>query len=261
MIGRAQERVLAVSPFVTSYGAKLLVRECRAGEVLLLTAPSGQALLTGGLEVAALRHVLARAGGAKIRGLRGLHAKVYVADGRQALVTSANLTEPGLRSNYEYGVLISDAAVVSGIERDLNAYWHLGFAVTNEILDAVEGQVQAVWESMSRGRGGEARMRAAARRVDDERIRARIRDSSVNAILSETVLGLLRLRGPLSTQDLHPLVQELHPEICDGSVDRVIDGQRFGKLWKHMVRNAQQWLKARGDIVLEAGRWRAATTR
>lgn len=59
----------------------------------------------------------------------------------------------------------------------------------------------------------------------------------------------------MSTAELHPLVQALHPDLCDDGVDRVIDGVHFGKRWKHMVRNAQQHLKSQGRIRLEDGRW------
>jgi hypothetical protein len=51
------------------------------------------------------------------------------------------------------------------------------------------------------------------------------------------------------------MVQALHPDLCDDLVDRVIDGQHFGKKWKHAVRTAQQHLKRQGQIELHEGRW------
>jgi hypothetical protein len=38
----------------------------------------------------------------------------------------------------------------------------------------------------------------------------------------------------------------------------VIDGQRFGKRWKHDVRNAQQYLKRQGIIVFDGRKWQLA---
>jgi hypothetical protein len=46
------------------------------------------------------------------------------------------------------------------------------------------------------------------------------------------------------------------PDLCDDSVDRVIDGVHFGKKWKHYVRNAQQYLKRSGEIEFDGSRWR-----
>ena len=46
-------------------------------------------------------------------------------------------------------------------------------------------------------------------------------------------------------------VAAIHPDLCDDSVDRVINGIHFGKKWKHAVRTAQQSLKNKGTIVLE----------
>jgi phosphatidylserine/phosphatidylglycerophosphate/cardiolipin synthase-like enzyme len=62
-------------------------------------------------DIAALR-VLMDAG-ADVRGLRGLHAKVFVFDDQLAVVTSANLTETGLRRNAEFGCISEDAAFVA----------------------------------------------------------------------------------------------------------------------------------------------------
>jgi hypothetical protein len=36
------------------------------------------------------------------------------------------------------------------------------------------------------------------------------------------------------------------PDLCDDSVELVIHCERFGKAWKHHVRNAQQNLKRGG---------------
>jgi hypothetical protein len=62
----------------------------------------------------------------------------------------------------------------------------------------------------------------------------------------------------MTTEDIHPLIKAIHPDLCDDSVDRVIDGKRFGKKWKHAVRTAQQQLKKRGVVRYDDGLWRFA---
>ncbi|HPC89766.1 MAG TPA: phospholipase D-like domain-containing protein [Methanothrix sp.] len=44
-----------------------------------------------------------------------LHAKIYMADRRQAIITSANLTKGGTEGNYESGLLVSDPAIIKDI--------------------------------------------------------------------------------------------------------------------------------------------------
>lgn len=44
-----------------------------------------------------------------------LHAKIYMADRRAAIITSANLTRGGTQGNYESGLLVSDPAILREI--------------------------------------------------------------------------------------------------------------------------------------------------
>ena len=80
---------------------------------------------------------------------------------------------------------------------------------------------------------------------------------SVNSIFARTILSILK-QGPLSTREMQPIVQGIHPDICDDSIDRVINGVHFGKRWKHWVRRAQQHLRTQGRIEYADGQWRLA---
>jgi phosphatidylserine/phosphatidylglycerophosphate/cardiolipin synthase-like enzyme len=44
-----------------------------------------------------------------------LHAKIYMADRREAIITSANLTKGGTQSNYECGIWVNDPIVLKDI--------------------------------------------------------------------------------------------------------------------------------------------------
>ena len=44
-----------------------------------------------------------------------LHAKIYMADRREAIITSANLTKGGTESNYEGGIWVNDPIVLRDI--------------------------------------------------------------------------------------------------------------------------------------------------
>jgi hypothetical protein len=60
---------------------------------------------------------------------------------------------------------------------------------------------------------------------------------------------------------MHPLVQRMHPDICDDEIDRVIDGVNFGKKWKHHVRTAQQALKRARKIDFDGQKWNLTARR
>ena len=66
---------------------------------------------------------------------------------------------------------------------------------------------------------------------------------------------LLKRYGPLPTEQMHPKIEVIHPDLCDNNIDRVIDGKHFGKKWKHAIRTAQQHLKKTGEIELVNRRW------
>lgn len=44
-----------------------------------------------------------------------LHAKIYLADRREAIITSANLTKGGIENNYEGGIWVSDPTVLADV--------------------------------------------------------------------------------------------------------------------------------------------------
>lgn len=98
-------------------------------------------------------------------------------------------------------------------------------------------------------------MRRKEENLQTKILRNRIKGRTINAIFAETINYLLESRGPLSTPELHRFIQDIHPDICDDSIDRIIDGQHFGKKWKHLVRSAQQYLKRNNIIYLEADKW------
>ena len=95
------------------------------------------------------------------------------------------------------------------------------------------------------------------RTADYQFLRAQVGTRSAHSLFSEAILYALAA-SPLSTVELHPKVQKLLPDLCDDSVELVINGHQFGKHWKHAVRNAQQSLKRSGQIVFGGKRWSLA---
>jgi hypothetical protein len=265
LFGGAKHDLLVTSPFVSRDGTDFLFRQMADSvrsniRFRLITNLSPQNVCQGSTDPEALRALAAQIRLSSVTHLPRLHAKVYIADTRRAIITSGNLTAGGLGRNYEYGVLTTDPRTVARVREDIEALELLGARVNSQELLAYCEVAQRVKEAF---RGQMSSVQKRARRqferdfqiAEDELIRLRLRGSSPTKIFEETILYLLKGQGPLSTRELHPQIQALHPDLCDDSVDRVIDGQHFGKRWKHMVRTAQSHLKERGLIEMVENRW------
>lgn len=204
------------------------------------------------LDLEALSVLSAASANSQVITLSRLHAKVFIADTDMAIVTSANLTSSGLGSNYEYGVGIRNRVLVGKIRSDLEDYARLGSAVGTETLssllvtaDELLRQGRKVRQSSSSAlrKAFNARLRAA----NDQFIATQVGERSANDLFSEAIRVVLQEK-PRSTSELQPEIQRLLPDLCDDSRELIINGERYGKAWKHRVRNAQQHLKRRREI-------------
>ena len=60
---------------------------------------------------------------AQVRGVKNLHAKLYVFGSTRTIITSANLTDAGLNRNFELGTVSEDAALVRACQRYFDDLW------------------------------------------------------------------------------------------------------------------------------------------
>jgi hypothetical protein len=192
--------------------------------------------------------------------LHRLHAKIYVADLSHAIITSANLTGGGLNLNYEYGTSIRDSDIVNVVKRDVLAYSGLGARLNAERLSTycdIADQLREFYrqQQATTSRNVANEFTNAVRRAEDQLVRSSLEGGAMHTVFARTVLYLLGQHGAQTTVQLHRMVEAIHPELCDNTIDRVIDGKRFGKKWKHAVRTAQQQLKQRGLVRYTGTTW------
>jgi phosphatidylserine/phosphatidylglycerophosphate/cardiolipin synthase-like enzyme len=133
VVRAASDRVLLVS--FAAYGVAEVVRELtlasargvRVDLVLERSVEQGGVLREGpGDEtfapLAGRAHVWHwPAAHRRSRGRAALHAKVVVADGEVALLSSANLTDRGLSDNIEVGLLVRDPEIAGQLDRHFRA--------------------------------------------------------------------------------------------------------------------------------------------
>lgn len=261
----AQEDLLVASPYLGHEPLEKIVdivvgKRPNKVHVEVLTNLAVDNLLTGSTDIGALVHLTQAITDSTVTYLPSLHAKVYIADTKTAIVTSGNLTHGGLAGNQEYGVLLRDPALVCRVRGDLTRYASLGNTVSLSTLMAL---AQATQELKAVRQKADQSIKAKLRTEFEQQVegatfellKARARGKTTHGIFCDTVLYLLEEKGPLPTTELHPLIQQIHPDLCDDAIDRVIDGVHFGKKWKHYVRMAQQALKRRGLVGFDGTRW------
>ncbi|MBA3315720.1 MAG: hypothetical protein H0T47_20840 [Planctomycetaceae bacterium] len=267
-LGRTAEQDLFVcSPFIRVEGVNLLVKSLSesfrsCGSLTLLTDLSPLNVCQSLIAPEALLSFFDVTSVFRICHLPRIHAKVYVADLRVAIVTSG--TAGGLFRNYEYGIETNRSDEVQLIRGDIAAYARLGTVVDRSQLEAYSEigkelvsafRAQQATVAKSRQRQFQRRLHEA----EDQLVGLRVRGGAMTTAFERTIEYLLEREGPLTTRELHPRIQAMHPDLCDDAVDRIIDGVRFGKRWKHVARSAQSHLKQRDTIELDAGRWRLSS--
>ena len=265
LVGRAHSSLLISSPYATREGTNLItgnitaaLRSC--GHLSFVTDLSPMNMCQRATDPGAILSLCKYTAHATIRHLPRIHAKVYVADNELAIITSGNLTAGGLVHNHEYGIEVTDTNLVRRIRRDISDLSDLGALVRSDTLAAychAVDELRAAFETQRRStaRAIKHHFDKTLRAAEDDLIRMRLAGGAMHTVFAQTIEYLLRHHGPLPTTSLHPLIAALHPDLCDDTVDRVIDGKRFGKKWKHAVRTAQQQLKKQGIVKLDGNAW------
>jgi hypothetical protein len=265
LIRSAQRSLVVVSPYIGIEPCRRIVSE-KSGEqlqenlkLLVVTDLSQDNLLSGSTDIGAVYYLARCFPKTEVVFLPSIHAKVYIADFTLAIITSGNMTNSGLYRNYEYGIRLENKNTVEKIREDILAYAGLGSKVdVNKLkmlmditteLKEIRAKVERSTKSWVQ-KEFDKRMKV----FNDDIIRTRAAGRAPHTIFADAIIYLLRRRG-MSTQELHSLIQGIHPDLCDDNVDRVIDGKHFGKKWKHAVRTAQQHLKKEGIIELKEGVW------
>jgi len=261
----AQETLFIATPFIKDYGVELILKNTKRIKNLKVLTNLDVGNITGsGFDIEGLLKLWDRFNNMSVVSLGKLHAKIYIADDKVAFLTSANLTRGGLLENYEYGVILKDTLLVNQILTDINRYFDLGNIFDRETLEDINSDVVKIRElqrEIEKSLEQKVLIKSLKSKEDDLQtkiLRNRIQGRTINSIFAKTIKYLLETKGLLSTRELNPFIQSLYPDICDDTIDRVIDGQHFGKKWKHFVRSAQQYLKKKGTIYLKEGKWHLA---
>ncbi len=110
-----------ISPFIKTAAAARLLKHGTPDELQVITRFSLDDFFEGVSDIAALQMLMAR--GARIRGIRNLHSKLYLFGDTHTILTSANLTESGFTRNHEFGFVAEDRAIVKECRHYFEDLW------------------------------------------------------------------------------------------------------------------------------------------
>ena len=130
--------VCIVCPFIKKHALERLLSHRPRG-VRVITRFSLSDFAEGVSDVEALRMLLNA--GASIRGIKHLHAKLYLFGTSRAIITSANLTEAALTRNSEFGVVTDNTAVVASCRDYFEDLWRCGKGVSSDDINNWEKKV------------------------------------------------------------------------------------------------------------------------
>ncbi len=257
VISSARRSVILAAPFVKQDIAAWVRNQVPPDvELTMLANIRADAVASGALDISALLYIARNIQRARILALPNLHAKVFVADDTAAIITSGNLTASGLDRNLEYGVLLRERSLVVTVRRHMRSYARLGSALdamTLADLLPLEADLRNAHAQSRNAVLPEARKRLAdvVRQAKPRLAGVQVGNRSANAVFGEAI-RLVLADGPRSTTELGSAVRELLPDLCDDTEELVINGEGYGKAWKHRLRNAQQHLKRQGVVTYDS---------
>ena len=132
--------VRIICPFIKEGTLKRL-RLHRLDDVQVITRFNLSDIANGVSDIEALRMLLKA--GASVRGIRNLHAKLYLFGKSRAIITSANLTKAALTWNQEFGLVADDEAVIGACRKYFDELWQRGSSaeLSHDRLDCWEEKV------------------------------------------------------------------------------------------------------------------------
>ncbi len=133
--------ICIICPFIKLHAIKRLFSDNKPAKIQVITRFHLGDFAEGVSDISALRWLLNN--GAQIRGIRNLHAKLYLFGMKRAVVTSANLTDAALTKNHELGIVVEDAGIVNQCKLYFDNLWQLaGQDLSAACLDEWEQKVK-----------------------------------------------------------------------------------------------------------------------
>ncbi len=237
------KQLTIVSPYIGHAEAKLVVNMLPEANITTITRLKTSSLLgSKALNIKALQALkkLKKSSNKKnivrrIVNLPWLHAKIYVADKKRAIITSANLTKSGIDLNHECGIVITNRSAVSKICTKIDSYIESGVDIEANELNVIERTVRVAENTKKKPQS-----RKACHTLDYE-YQCLYSENNMNMRFRKAVYYLLGDKA-MTTVELNESIQCLYPDIYDKDIYR-------------NIKRAQKYLEKRGVISCKK-KWR-----
>ena len=252
IVKQTKREIIFSSPYINDAGVSILLNSINPTDksINILTNLSARNIVDNVTQPAALLKLYSSFQNTTISSLAKLHAKVYIIDETIAVITSANLTYGGLKSNFEYGVLINDTETIKTVKKDILDYANLGLIYDKIFLSKIyeESQkIEKVQEKPDKQRNdSELRLLLEQQKKIDTILETRYENKETrHSLFAKTIEFLLQKNKQLTTSEIYALVQDIHPEMCD-------DNRKYSngeKKWRIEVRQSRFFLQRKGVVM------------
>jgi hypothetical protein len=124
------DTVYIVSPFITDNIAKQLLDNFKGNTIKLITRYNLNEFRKGVSSITAIERLLQN--NVKIKGVMGLHSKLYLFDFKSVIITSANFTNGGFFNNKEFGILSDEKNTIKESQSYFNQLWKIDSELLNQ---------------------------------------------------------------------------------------------------------------------------------
>lgn len=119
LVRKSRRTIKITSPFVKADMCdKMLLAKNHTCRIELITSFKLANIYSGSIDLKAIKNIIKSKG--IVKNYSKLHSKIYLFDDKEAIITSGNLTNGGLLSNYEYGVYINEEDIVRQVCKDFD---------------------------------------------------------------------------------------------------------------------------------------------
>lgn len=179
-LSQIQHSLLMVSPYIKDGAVAVMEQalmnrvsqENREIEIRVITRVNPDDFLNGASDISALQQILGWStslpgSAVEMRAIPNVHAKVWVCDRQLAIIGSGNATLPGLNSNLEYGLAVSNPQIVERILSDWQQWWEPAQQVEAPLLEQLAQKLHIIkeGEDMQQARVQNERVKQQARRL------------------------------------------------------------------------------------------------
>jgi HKD family nuclease len=251
ILSKTKQEIVFSSPYINNAGVSILLDSLGSTtdkSIQVLTNLSARNIIDNVTQPIALLKMYGAFKKTTVSSLNKLHAKIYIVDESYAIITSANLTYGGIKSNFEYGVLIDDLKSIKIIKQDVLDYASLGHIFDKTFLVKIyeeSKKIEQVQEiPVKERKDSELKLLLEqGQKIDDIFIRRYENKETRHSIFVKTVLFLLQKHKQLTIVELYTFVKDIHPEMCDDSIE-----YHNEKRWKIEVRQALFFWRRKGMV-------------